>query len=898
MKKIDEVLNWLMSNFEKEHTANEIADALQLDRTNASRYLNQLQLDGKIEKQNGRPVKYKILKQTSVSITQQTVDKKFSLDFLIGAEKSLIVPIQQAKAAILYPPRGLHTLILGETGVGKSMFAELMYQFAKESSMISSLAPFVRFNCADYAENPQLLTAQIFGVKKGAYTGADKDREGLLSKANGGMIFLDEVHRLSHQGQEMLFTFIDKGYFRRLGDSEDKVYAEVQIIAATTEEPESTLLKTFTRRIPMTIQLPDLKERGLKDRYMLIQTFIKEESKRLSKSIYINKNALESFMLYECPSNIGQLKSDIQLACAKAFFNYKSQGKSYILIELSDIPQQVGRGHLRIKENRQELEKLIRYQDDIFKFHHDEDDTYLNEEELHDTYFYEQIENKLSKLRSEGLNDQEINQIMSMDIEKHFRRYIVDLAPKFRKDEIAKVVDVKIVEFTEHVLSDASLKLKKEFDEKIFYGFALHLNGSIERLRGGKKIYHPKLNLIRVNYPDEFLVAMEIAKQIDETFSVETPLDEIGYLAMFLASTPYELTGEKASNVAVLIIMHGNSTATSMAQVVNTLIGTTHCHALDMPLSMKPQNMVELATQKVKQIQEGKGVILLVDMGSLVNFSEIIYDDTGISCKTLDCVSTPIALEACRRAVLGRELVEIHSACSELMGRSIVINPVSDLRKKNLIITVCFTGEGASERLKDIIQSKLELGSSFEVVPMNILNRKDFAESIIQYRQSHEILAIVGTVEVEEQGIPFISAVDLLAGEGIARLKKLVAHQDDYIKIGESLSEHIQTVDAKMLISYVRQFIVDSERKLKVSLADDVKVGIALHLSFLVDHLKQGISHKDKGELDAFISKNSREMTLIKQQLVSIERMFDVRFSQSDIAYLTKMMLSNHQATV
>lgn len=898
MRKIDEVMNWLLSHTEQEHTAKEIADALQLDRTNASRYLNQLQLEGKIEKQNGRPVKYKVLKNSESSSTQPSLDKKFSLDFLIGAEKSLNVPIQQAKAAILYPPRGLHTLILGETGVGKSMFAELMYQFAKESGMVTSSAPFVRFNCADYAENPQLLTAQIFGVKKGAYTGAEKDREGLLSKANGGVIFLDEVHRLSHQGQEMLFTFIDKGYFRRLGDSEDKIISEVQIIAATTEEPESTLLKTFTRRIPMTILLPDLKERGLKDRYMLIQAFIKEESKRLSKSIYINKNALESFMLYECPSNIGQLKSDIQLACAKAFFNYKSQGKSYILIELSDLPQQVGRGHLRIKENRQELEKLIRYQDDIFKFHYDEDDTYLNEEDVNDTYFYEQIEHKLSKLRNDGLNEQEINQIMSMDIEKHFRRYIVDLSPKFRKDEIAKVVDVQIVEFTDRVLSEAARKLNKEFDEKIYYGFALHLNGSIERLRNGKKIYHPKLNLIRVNYPDEFLAAMEIAKSIDETFSVETPLDEIGYLAMFLASTPNELTGEKAANVAVLIIMHGNSTASSMAQVVNTLVGTTHCHALDMPLSMKPQSMVELAIEKVKEIHEGKGVILLVDMGSLVNFSELIYDDSGIPCKTLDSVSTPIALEACRRAVLGRELSEIHRACTELMGRSTATNQINDIRKRNLIITVCFTGEGASERLKDIISHKLELGASFEVVPMNILNRKDFANSIVQYRQTHEILAIVGTVDIEEQGIPFISAVDILAGDGIDRLKKLVSHQDEYIKIGESLSEHIKSVDAKVLISYVRQFIVDSERMLKVSLPDDVKVGIALHLSFLVDHIKQGISHKDKGELEDYIAKNSREMALIKQQLKSIEHIFKIIFSQSDIAYLTKMILSNHQDTV
>lgn len=87
---------------------------------------------------------------------------------MVGANQSLAMPIEKAKAAILYPPKGLHTLILGgETGVGKSMFAELMYYFAMESNVIEEDAPpFIRFNCADYAHNQNLLTAQIFGVKK------------------------------------------------------------------------------------------------------------------------------------------------------------------------------------------------------------------------------------------------------------------------------------------------------------------------------------------------------------------------------------------------------------------------------------------------------------------------------------------------------------------------------------------------------------------------------------------------------------------------------------------------------------------------------------------------------------------------------------------------------------
>lgn len=75
---------------------------------------------------------------------------------LIGADGSLKNRVEQAKAAVLYPPNGLHTLITGQTGVGKSLFASMMFNYARYVGRFAAGTPFIVFNCADYAMNPQL----------------------------------------------------------------------------------------------------------------------------------------------------------------------------------------------------------------------------------------------------------------------------------------------------------------------------------------------------------------------------------------------------------------------------------------------------------------------------------------------------------------------------------------------------------------------------------------------------------------------------------------------------------------------------------------------------------------------------------------------------------------------
>ncbi|ABR50277.1 transcriptional regulator, TrmB [Alkaliphilus metalliredigens QYMF] len=900
MKKIDkvyEVLTQLEEKFNRGISAYEISEVLKADRSNVSRYLNALYGKKRIDKIEGRPVLYTSTKRGKVSQTTGSIEN--NLDKIILQQQSLLIPIQQAKAAILYPPRGLHTLILGETGVGKSMFAEIMYEFAFESKVIEKEASFIRFNCADYADNPQLVMAQIFGVKKGAYTGADKDRDGLLKKANGGMLFLDEVHRLSPQGQEMLFTYIDTGVFRALGETEKAIAVDVQIIAATTEDPQSYLLNTFTRRIPMVITLPPLRKKSLGERYYLIEYFIKKESKRIGKSIYVNKNSLISLLLYHCPNNIGQLGSDIQLTCAKAFVNYKSRKEDYILITQSDLPQYVKKGMMRINELRVEIDQLLKTKGDVLRFNYREDAVpNIINEPSHGGDFYDVIEKKLEDLKRSGIDAEEINQIINIDIESHFQKYLVNLHEDIGRPEISKVVDIEVLDTVKEILQLAQNKMNREYDPKIYYGLALHINCFIERVNKGLKIYHPKLNLIRVEYPDEFLVAMEAVKIIDKKFHIQTPLDEVGYLTLFFITNPLDFDGVEKLKVGILVIMHGNTTASSMVEVSNTLVGEQHAIALDMPLSINPLDMYELAKKQVMELDNGRGVLLLVDMGSLTNFGDMIYEETGIIVKTVDMVSTSIVIDACRKAVLGRGINEIYESLrGEGLTNSNFSKAVKMIKKikKNIIITACFTGEGASERLKGLIEEKLTDCYNLEIIPLNMLDRKAFLASINEYKKNHKILAIISTIDIHMSDILFISAEEMIAGDGLKYLEEVVTDEENYIKIGKSLKSHLKEIDGEKVIDEIRDTITNIERTLNIKVKYEAIIGIILHISFLLDKLKSGGSQTDFNELASYKDQFNREMILIKNCFKTLEVNYGINIGEHELAHICKIVVSNNE---
>lgn len=915
-RKIEILEKLLQLNIKKGPiSADDFGSFTNLERSTASRYLNQLVKEGYAKKSDGRPVLYsptdtgKKIVESSVGLSQsstlKTGEKATSSDNikadipekeehfkgLIGFDRSLNKAIQKAKAAILYPPNGLHTLILGETGVGKSYFAKKMHEFSVRSKVKGDKAPFVVLNCADFADNPQLLLSQIFGSKKGAYTGADKDREGLLKVSDGGILFLDEVHRLPPQGQEMLFTYIDNGVFRELGSVSNIEGVKVQIIAATTEKPDSYLLDTFRRRIPMVIDLPPLRDRSLVERYQLISGFIAEESKRTSKSIHFSRNALISFLLYECKNNIGQLKSDIQLSCAKGFLSFVTNDEKYLQVRSKDIPETVKKGLFNYKDNRDKIDELIPLEKDLIKFHHEEKHEVIIESGYVDD-FYQNVDGKIQTLKLSGVDEKEIKKILNLDLEEHFNSFISGVNRPQVVNNLEQIVGEKVIRVTNEILAYSGEKLSQTYSREIFTGLSMHIKSSIERLEAGDHVINPKLNQIRINHSKEFITAMECARIIENEFSIILPIDEIGYITMFLISDYYKSSDYASEdNVIVIALMHGNSTASSMVQVVNDLIGKNVAVALDMPLSTPVSDMYQRLKDYVMSIEHSKGVLLMVDMGSLSNFSDMLYEEEGIISKTIDMTSTPLLLEVARKAMMGQELVEIVRSVKAMNSPKESGGRVKK-SKKLMILTACFTGEGAAERLKRILEERLDRPEDVEIKSINIMDRQEFLVSIDHYREAHNLIAVVSTIKVELEDIPVFNALEVLDKRAIGQINEIIEKEQIYIDISESIKDNV-IIDVDKLINDVRSFIRNVEHGLKFTIHRDSSIGLILHLCFMVDSLVRQSESKVFPELNIFSSKYGYEMDIIRYLTKDMEKSYQISISDDEIAYITQVFINN-----
>ncbi|HEY5674856.1 MAG TPA: sigma 54-interacting transcriptional regulator [Malonomonas sp.] len=223
-------------------------------------------------------------------------------------------------------------LLLGESGVGKGLFADLIHKNSRRAAQ-----PIIKINCGAIPET--LIEAELFGYEKGAFTGAVGSKPGQLELADGGIIFLDEIAELPLGSQVKLLRFMEDGQLTRLGSTRSRTL-NVRILAATNRDLQQMIdagqfrLDLYYRLSVIPLSIPPLRER--KECLLpLIHSYIEQFSKRSGSSKRLTAAALELLSNYSYPGNVRELMN----LCERLVVMAESD-----LIDVNDLPQNIVNG--------------------------------------------------------------------------------------------------------------------------------------------------------------------------------------------------------------------------------------------------------------------------------------------------------------------------------------------------------------------------------------------------------------------------------------------------------------------------------------------------------------------------------------------------------------------------
>src|SRR5438309_8787295 len=240
---------------------------------------------------------------------REEIDRSSMYEEIVGSSNTLRVVLQHvAKVA----PTDSTVLILGETGTGKELIARAIHKRSKRSA-----GAFIRMNCV--AIPSSLITSELFGHEKGAFTGALQRRLGRFELADGGTIFLDEIGDLPADTQNALLRVLQEREFERVGGTQT-IRVNVRVIAATNRDLGAAVASGSFREdlfYPLNvfpIQIPSLRDR-VDDIPLLVTYMVERYAQRAGKQIRnIQKETLDRFQAYDWPGNIRELKNVIERA--------------------------------------------------------------------------------------------------------------------------------------------------------------------------------------------------------------------------------------------------------------------------------------------------------------------------------------------------------------------------------------------------------------------------------------------------------------------------------------------------------------------------------------------------------------------------------------------------------
>ncbi len=860
--------------------ASQVADSLKLKRNAASAILNELAREGFLEKEKTKPVLFRLkMREKPAGPEEDSVFAEFA-----GASYTMEQILSKCKISATYPGRGLPIMLLGPSGVGKSMLAEKIYLYAKQKKKISEQAPFVVLNCADYANNKELLSSVLFGYKKGAFTGANKDSEGLFDKADHGYLFLDEVHRLPPEGQEKLFRYIDTGKVAPLGGGAAGKTRNVKLIFATTEDTDNVLLETFIRRIPITVMIPPYNERSSNERMQIVHNLFRQEAGILGCRFRVSSNVINSLLAYKGKGNIGSLKNIVKISCANAI--HRNDKDTEVEISMRDLelisPADAAEGRtggssqwicidkdsevlsLTALNPVKEILQIDAMTETVRKF--------LRGKYTYDEFF------KLNKALMDKIMDRLVYHTEASPVETVYSSYVENIF-RFMQNNYGIEFNGTSINILTRILAILSRNSVFIEDEKIEELLEL-------KLKLGKRLYRQS-KMAEVFY-----------NMANQTIAYHTN-EEL--LQLFLILFFHSQMDEERPLCYGIIITHGYSTASSISSLVNQVYSRYVFDAFDMPYETAIKEIVKRVRNYLKRIDTSSGVIILADMGSVLEITEDISGLVEGNFGIINNVTTQMALEVGNEMIQGRDIEAILKKI--VRYNSTTYHFIRQKEKETAILVCCMKGLEVAGKICELLRGCLEDGQikvleyDYERVLRNGNEDKIF--------DLYNVPLIISTNELYNiENIEILPLNELIDQKGYDVMKRVLGKSYSEKEIDEIIERIIKNfslrnimseltiLNPEIIINDVENVIHQMELEMKTIFMPDLKQLLYMHIGIMVERLMQEREQESKNTFADFSVKQKAFCDMTKKCFAALEKRYHVSVNVREIRLIYNIIAS------
>lgn len=813
-------------NFEvlQPFTTQEMGAVLHISRNTVSQYLNEFFKEGWMVKINTRPVYYFLRETLSRKFNVQTLDSEYEdLQFLqqdlnhgrradscfagvIGYHLSLKSAVEKCRVAVEYPPTGLPLVLAGEKGTGKRLLAGKTWEYAKEKQVVPAESRFAELDCAMWgaAEPGGTGFAASFKRRLEAGTGSD-------------FLYLHGFDQLESSVQAEAVRFLT-AVLPELGAKYPRLIFGVQ-----------TVPPSLKNSVPVQAELLPLRSRSLLEKKRLIYRFLMQEEQRIGRRVQVTGQAYQMLMQYPYERNVGQLEQVIRTSCTNA---YSRSRDGDICIGLPVLPDAVFESCLLLPEAGAQNRALTL--DDLREDCGFEREHHLLEEIREQGRLYLQ-----GSLECAGFCTRMVHRL------EEYNNYI--LFQNKIADERIKGIEQGMLRISERIHELYGVGFPNSFilmlARWVYFGNVFD-DALPEDSAEMQQLVADLTEAVRRDAPYSFAVASDLLLMVQNTTDVH--FSSIGILMISAFVEVLHRPGNKLP-VQAFIICHGYATASSIADVCNKMLHKYLFNAIDMPYDV-PVSEIVSQVKKILYFNENRDVLILVDLGSLENITELLDDLPNVNLGIINNVSTAMALSVGSHILDGMPLAEVLENAKN--ASQIRYKILEKARKEDVILFVSESGSNVAAKVSELFMHSL-----------NHLNTKVNARFLCYDVQTYEqlrqnghwdtcnVLFAASTMELGPADFPVVAVEDIITQRGLDKIKSglsgyLTEEEFEHFKQNlvnqfslENVVESLTILNASRVLSLVADMLEEMQRALGSHFQPKTVVGLNLHISCLIERL-------------------------------------------------------------